>query len=78
MLPKGLQFTWPKVPENNYIDTLVHAKLKKLRIAPSELCTDETFVRRVYLDIIGILPTPEEYARFMAEHGPDKREQAGR
>ena len=33
-LPKGLQFTWPNAPENNYIDTLVHAKLKKLRIEP--------------------------------------------
>ena len=41
------------VPENNYIDTLVNAKLKKLRIAPSEVCTDEAFLRRVYLDIIG-------------------------
>ena len=62
-------------PENNYIDTLVHAKLKKLRIAPSGLCNDETFLRRVYLDVIGLLPTPEEYARFMAEHAPNKREQ---
>ena len=46
VLPKGLQFTFPKVPEKNYIDTLVNAKLKKLRIAPSELCDDETFLRR--------------------------------
>ena len=40
-LPKGLQFAWPNPPENNYIDTLVHAKLKKLRIEPSATCTDE-------------------------------------
>jgi hypothetical protein len=33
-IPKNLKFTWPRVPENNYIDTLVHAKLRKLRIAP--------------------------------------------
>src|SRR5207248_9069523 len=74
VLPKGLQFTFPKVPENNYIDTLVNAKLKKLRIAPSELCSDETFLRRVYVDIIGILPTPEEYHRFMTSTAPNKRE----
>jgi hypothetical protein len=42
-LPKGLQFAWPNVPENNYIDTLIHAKLKKLRIEPSGTCTDEQF-----------------------------------
>ena len=62
-------------PENNYIDTLVHAKLKKLRIEPSRHCAPTTtFVRRVYLDIIGILPTPDEYARFMVSHAA---EQAG-
>ncbi len=73
-LPKGLQFTWPNVPENNYIDTLVNAKLKKLRIEPSGTCSDEVFLRRVYLDVIGLLPTPEEYARFMTSSLPNKRE----
>jgi hypothetical protein len=75
VLPKGLQFTFPNVPENNYIDKLVNAKLKKLRIAPSELCTDEAFLRRVYVDIVGVLPTPEEYAKFMSSTAPNKREQ---
>ncbi len=75
VLPKGLQFTWPNVPENNYIDTLVNAKLKKLRLTPSPLCSDEAFLRRAYLDIIGLLPTPEEYRRFMASPAPNKREQ---
>ena len=73
-LPKGLKFDFPSVPENNYIDKLVHAKLKKLRIAPSELCSDEAFLRRVFLDVIGILPTPEEYTRFMASKDAKKRE----
>jgi hypothetical protein len=73
-LPKGLQFTWNNAPEHNYIDTLVNAKLKKLRIEPSGTCTDEVFVRRVYLDITGVLPTPDEYARFMVSRLPNKRE----
>ena len=73
-LPKGLQFAWPNPPENNYIDTLVHNKLKKLRIEPSGTCTDETFVRRVFLDIIGILPTPDEHSKFMVSTLPNKRE----
>ena len=45
---QGLQFTFPPVPEFNYIDKFVDAKLKKLRIEPSELCTDEEFFRRAY------------------------------
>jgi len=75
VLPKGLQFSFPSVHENNYIDTLVNAKLKKLRITPSELCTDETFLRRAYLDIVGLLPAVEEYQRFMTNTAPNKREQ---
>jgi hypothetical protein len=74
VLPKGLQFSFPPIPENNYIDTLVHNKLKKLRITPSELCSDEVFLRRVYLDIAGLLPTVEEYNRFMNSTAPNKRE----
>jgi hypothetical protein len=73
-LPKGLKFDWPNPPENNYIDALVHAKLKKLRVEPSGTCSDEVFVRRVYLDIVGLLPTPDEYARFMVSTLPNKRE----
>src|SRR5262249_25265493 len=60
VLPKGLQFTYPQLPVKNYIDELVDAKLKKLRIAPSELCSDEVFLRRVYVDVVGVLPTVEE------------------
>ncbi len=74
VLPKALQFTFPKVPENNYIDTLVNNKLKKLRIAPSELCSDEEFLRRVSLDITGTLPTHEEYHRFVNDKTQTKRE----
>jgi hypothetical protein len=74
VLPKGLQFAFPKVPENNYVDTLVNNKLRKLRIAPSELCTDEVFLRRAYIDIVGGLPTRAEYERFMESKAPNKRE----
>ena len=74
VLPKGLKYTWPKVEEKNYIDTLVHAKLQKLRILPTDVCDDETFLRRVYIDIIGLLPTVEEYHRFVDSKDPAKRE----
>lgn len=73
VLPKGLQFTYPPEQSANYIDTLVAAKLKKLRIAPSGLCSDEIFLRRVYLDIVGLPPTLAECERFMTSTAPDKR-----
>ena len=57
----------------SYIDTLVHNKLKKIRITPSGVCDDNTFVRRAYLDIIGVLPTPEAVKAFVADKSPDKR-----
>lgn len=74
VLPKGLEFAWKDIPENNYIDTLVNAKLKKLRILPSELCTDEEFLRRATLDITGTLPTVDEFEAFMKDDDPAKRE----
>jgi hypothetical protein len=65
---QGLKYEWPtSTPENNYVDGLVNAKLKKLRILPSELCDDATFLRRAYLDIVGALPPPERFAAFTAD-----------
>ena len=60
VLPKGLAFQWKDVPANNYIDELVYAKLRRLRIQPSELCTDAEYIRRVSLDVCGVLPTSAE------------------
>lgn len=55
------------------IDELVSDKLSKLAIVPSQLCTNEQFLRRVSLDMIGTLPTPEEVKQFVADQSPDKR-----
>ena len=55
VLPKGLEFQWKDTPANNYIDELVYDKLRRLRIQPSELCTDAEFIRRVSLDVCGVL-----------------------
>src|SRR3954462_5193244 len=74
VLPKAMAFQWKETPANNYIDELVYAKLKRLRIQPSELCTDAEFIRRVSLDVCGVLPTSEESERFLAEGDPAKRE----
>lgn len=73
VLPKGLKFNSQKQKDVNYIDTLVNAKLNKLRIPNSPVCTDEVFLRRIYLDLVGILPTTEEYEKFMSSNDPEKR-----
>jgi hypothetical protein len=74
VLPKGLKYEDPETPEFNYIDTLVHAKLRKLRITPSEICTDEQYLRRVFIDITGTMPSAEEHQIFLADTDPKKRE----
>jgi len=64
---------YPEVPTPTDIDRLVVDKLRKLGVTPSELSTDEEFLRRVKLDIIGTLPTPDEIREFVADSSPDKR-----
>lgn len=66
-------FVWNDPPANNVIDDLVYAKLRQLQFLPSELCTDDEFLRRVYLDTIGVLPTLEETEAFLSDTSPDKR-----
>ncbi|HZZ79194.1 MAG TPA: DUF1549 domain-containing protein [Gemmataceae bacterium] len=70
-LPAG--FTYPKTPEVNYVDREVFARLKKLNMAPSNLSSDEEFLRRITIDTIGQLPTPEEIRVFVKDTSADKR-----
>ncbi len=67
------KFNWPDPKENNYVDRHVLAKLKLLRIEPSLLSSDEEFVRRVHLDVMGSLPTPDEVRTFLSDTDPDRR-----
>ncbi|MGH7172454.1 MAG: DUF1549 domain-containing protein, partial [Gemmataceae bacterium] len=62
-----------EAPENNFIDGLVFRKLRKLNILPSELADDAEYSRRVYLDVIGTLPTADEARRFLIDKRPDRR-----
>ena len=66
-------YQWPAPPESNYVDTQVFAKLKMLNIAPSKLCSDEQFVRRLFLDLCGMLPPPDVARAFVKDTAPDKR-----
>src|SRR5690606_35698549 len=74
-LPDREGFAWTNPGQQNFVDHLVNAKLESLQILPSELCSDEEFVRRAYLDAAGRLPTLEESQTFIASDAPDKRAQ---
>jgi Protein of unknown function (DUF1549)/Protein of unknown function (DUF1553) len=66
-------FKYPSIPEMNYIDHEVFAKLRRLNMVPSDLVGDEEFLRRVHLDTIGQLPTSDEIRTFVADKRVDKR-----
>jgi len=67
-------FTPSPVPTDHFIDQAVVEKLNRLKIAPSPVAGDEEFLRRVYLDMIGVQPTPGEVRAFVKDAGPKKRE----
>ena len=73
VIPQTDGVAWHGMPEKNYIDGAVNRKLQRLRVIPSELCGDEEFLRRIFIDTIGMLPSPEDRDRFLAGTDPDKR-----
>ncbi len=72
-IPKGEPNREPPLPPSNFVDEMIYAKHKKLRITAAAPADDEVFVRRVYLDVLGVLPTVEETESFLADAAPDKR-----
>jgi hypothetical protein len=72
-VPARPGFVWQPVPEFNLIDRPVFAKLQALRVQPSELANDSVFLRRVYLDTLGVLPSVSTTRAFLADPHPDKR-----
>lgn len=59
---------------SNFIDDAVLVKLKSLNIPPSPRCSDSEFLRRAFLDTIGVLPTVDEVRAFLSDESPDKRD----
>lgn len=64
---------FPKIAADTQVDKLIIKKLSKLGIVPSQLCTDEEFLRRASLDVTGVLPTPEEIIAFTKDTSSHKR-----
>ncbi|MDA1049643.1 MAG: DUF1553 domain-containing protein [Planctomycetota bacterium] len=73
VLQPSASFQPTPVPEDNVIDKFVVRKLNRLNITPSELAGDEMFLRRVYVDVIGLQPTPEQLQAFLADAEPNRR-----
>ena len=76
LVPTGRPVAIPDVPEADYVDREVDAKLRALGVEPSGPAADAEFLRRVTLDVIGTLPTPAEVRAFLADRSPDKRSAA--
>ena len=66
-------FVWRAPKPESFIDRHVQAKLKQFRYHPAGLASDEVFLRRVYLDVTGLLPSPEKAKAFLADKAKDKR-----
>lgn len=66
-------FIYPKYEITNYVDRAVDARLRQLNIVPSKLASDEEFLRRVTIDTIGSVPSPDEIRAFQDDPNPQKR-----
>ena len=60
-------YAWKESPEFNYIDKHVDAKLKKMKLLASELCSDSEFLRRISLDLTGVPPDIQQTLAFIAD-----------
>jgi hypothetical protein len=69
-------FVWKPLPQYSYIDRLVDAKLERLKIQPSPLADDATFLRRLSLDLTGRLPSPETVRAFLDDPRPSRLKRA--
>ena len=76
MLPVSRQVgsNYPKLKATTPIDKAIATKLQKVGIVPSEVCTDQEFLRRVTLDVTGTLPTAQEVKSFLASKDKNKRQ----
>jgi hypothetical protein len=73
-VPLGVKTPDWTFAEKTVVDKFTAKKWKELGLVPSELCSDEQFIRRVYVDITGTLPTPKEVTAFVADTDAAKRD----
>ena len=66
--------TFTAIAEKNYIDKANNNKWQRLRMQPNKLCSDQVFIRRLYIDLCGRLPNEEEYHAFINDKTANKRD----
>ena len=71
--PERKDFAWSNPAAANFVDEHVLKKLRTLRMNPAGVCDDATFLRRAWLDLLGIVPPPDAVRAFVADTMPDKR-----
>ncbi len=71
-------FAWKPSPENNYVDKLINEKLRRMKILPSEACTDAEFLRRVSVDMTGIPPNLDQVKFYLADKQPSAKKRAAK
>ena len=72
-VPARPDFVWSDPAAAGTIDEHVFRKLRALRVNPSAVCTDTVFLRRAYLDLLGVGPSAETARAFTSDPAPDKR-----
>jgi hypothetical protein len=72
-VPYQRQAPLPTTPQHNFIDQLARDQWERLGVSPGPVCDDSSFLRRVSLDLIGTLPTPQQVREFTASAELDKR-----
>ncbi|MCA9194616.1 MAG: DUF1549 domain-containing protein, partial [Planctomycetales bacterium] len=72
-LPQA-QSTWEQAPPTTELDRLVELQLRQLQLTPTELASESTFFRRLFLTVVGRLPKADEVRTFMDDRSPDKRQ----
>jgi len=77
-VPLGEKIPSYKFEPRTIVDKFTQKKWQELGIVPSEVCSDEVFIRRVYHDITGTLPTPKQYKEFLGDKDPEQARQANR
>jgi len=65
-------FVWTPMPEYNFVDEHINAKLEKMKILPSDECADAEFARRIYLDLTGLTPTAHQAQAFVEDPTPSR------
>jgi len=73
-VPLGVKVPDYSFPSQTIVDQYTLRKWKQLELVPSDLCSDEQFLRRLSLDLVGTLPTPEQVLAFVADKDPQKRD----